>query len=159
MSYEPPVAEIGFTLRAVADFDDAALGDIPLDAILAEAGRFAADVIAPLNRVGDREGVRFADGAVTTAPGWRDAYRRFAEAGWTGVSAPEHHGGMGLPVTIEMAVQEMWNSGAAAFAVAPMLTVGAIEAIDAHGSNELKALYLPRLVAGAWMGTMNLTEP
>ena len=159
MSYDPPIEEIGFTLRAIAGFDDAALGDVPLDAILAEAGRFAAEVIAPLNRVGDREGVRFVDGAVTTAPGWREAYRRFAEAGWTGVSAPQDYGGMGLPVTVEMAVQEMWNSGAAAFAVGPMLTVGAIEAIAAHGSDELKSLYLPRLVDGAWTATMNLTEP
>ena len=116
-------------------------------------------MLAPLNRVGDREGVRLHDGVVTTAPGWREAYRQFAEAGWTGVSAPEEYGGQGLPVMVEMAVQELWNAGNAAFAVGPMLTVGAIEALAAHGSDELKAAYLPQLVSGEWTATMNLTEP
>jgi alkylation response protein AidB-like acyl-CoA dehydrogenase len=135
------------------------LGDLPLDAILAEAGRFAEEVLAPLNQVGDREGVRLKDGVVTTAPGFREAFRRFAEAGWSGVSAPEEYGGQGLPVTVGMAVQELWNAGAASFAVGPMLTAGAIEAIAAHGSADLKAACLPRLVSGAWTATMNLTEP
>ena len=159
MAFRAPVADIGFTLRKIAAHDPVTLGDFPLDTILAEAGRFAEEVLAPLNRVGDREGVRLDDGKVTTAPGWRDAYRRFAEAGWTGVSAPEEYGGQGLPVAVEMAVQEMWNAGAAAFAVGPMLTVGAIEAISVHGSADLRAAYLPRLVSGAWTATMNLTEP
>jgi alkylation response protein AidB-like acyl-CoA dehydrogenase len=159
MAFRVPLADIGFTLRNIAGFDPAAFGDVPLDAILGEAGRFAADVLTPLNRVGDREGVRLREGIVTTAPGWREAYRRFAEAGWTGVSAPEEYGGQGLPVMVEMAVQEMWNAGNAAFAVGPMLTVGAIEALAAHGSDELKAAYLPQLISGAWTATMNLTEP
>lgn len=159
MAFTAPLADIGFTLRKIAGFDTAELRDVPLEAILGEAGRFAVDVLAPLNRVGDREGVRLHDGAVTTAPGWREAYRRFAEAGWTGVSAPEEFGGQGLPVMVEMAVQELWNAGNAAFAVGPMLTVGAIEALAAHGSAGLKATYLPRLVSGEWTATMNLTEP
>ncbi len=159
MPFRAPLADIGFTLRKIAGHDPSMLGDLPLDAILAEAGRFAEEVLAPLNRVGDREGVRLQDGEVTTAPGFRETYRRFAEAGWTGVSAPEEFGGQGLPVAIEMAVQEMWNAGAASFAVGPMLTVGAIEAIVVHGSAGMKAVYLPRLISGEWTATMNLTEP
>ncbi|HET7714534.1 MAG TPA: acyl-CoA dehydrogenase [Bauldia sp.] len=146
-------------MRAADGDNGGVLADVPLDAILGEAARFTGEVLAPLNRVGDREGVRLKDGAVTTAPGWKEAYRRFAEAGWTGVSAPEQYGGQGLPVMVEMAVQEMWNAGAAAFAVGPMLTVGAIEALAAHGAAEIRATYLPRLVAGRWTATMNLTEP
>ena len=159
MTFTPPVAEIAAALHAAAGSDSPVLDDVPLDDILAEAGRFAAEVLAPLNRVGDREGVTFRDGTVTTAPGWRDAYRRFAEGGWTGVSAPETHGGQGLPTMIEMAVQELWNAGNAAFAVGPMLTAGAIEALAAHGSEEIRAAYLPHLVSGTWTATMNLTEP
>ncbi len=159
MAYTAPLADIGFTLRRIAGFDESRFGDVPLEAILEEAGRFAAGVLAPLNRVGDREGVRIADGVVTTAPGWQEAYRGFVAGGWSGVSAPEAHGGLGLPVMVEMAVQELWNGGNAAFAVGPMLTVGAIEALAAHGSEALKATYLPKLVAGRWTGTMNLTEP
>ncbi len=159
MTLTAPLADIGFTLRAIAGFDESRLGDVPLEAILGEAGRFAADVLAPLNRIGDREGVRLHDGQVTTAPGWREAYRQFAAGGWSGVSAPEEYGGQGLPVMVEMAVQELWNWGNAAFAVGPMLTAGAIEALAAHGSAELKAAYLPHLISGRWTGTMNLTEP
>jgi len=159
MAFTAPLADIGFTLRAIAGFDEAHFGETPLEAIITEAGRFAADVLAPLNVVGDRVGVRLDDGVVTTAPGWRDAYRRFTAAGWTGVGAPEEYGGQGLPVMIEMAVQEQWNAGNAAFAVGPMLTAGAIEALAAHGSADLKAAYLPHLVSGAWAATMNLTEP
>ncbi len=159
MTLTAPLADIGFTLRAIAGFDEGRFGDVPLEAILGEAGRYAADVLAPLNRIGDREGVRLHDGDVTTPPGWREAYRQFAEGGWSGVSAPEEHGGQSLPVMVEMAVQELWNWGNAAFAVGPMLTAGAIEALTAHGSAELKAAYLPHLVSGRYTGTMNLTEP
>jgi len=159
MTFSPPLSEIAAALRLADTGAHPILADVPVDDILAEAGRFAAGVLAPLNRAGDREGVAFRDGLVSTAPGWREAYERFAAGGWTGVSAPEAHGGQGLPVMIEMAVQELWNAGNAAFAVGPMLTVGAIEAIAAHGPDALKALYLPKLVSGAWTATMNLTEP
>jgi hypothetical protein len=159
MAFTAPLADIAFTLRSIAGFDEERFGDVPLEAILDEAGRFAAEVLAPLNQVGDRNGVTLRDGLVTTAPGWREAYRRFAEGGWTGVSAPEEYGGQGLPAMVEMAAQELWNGGNAAFAVGPMLTVGAIEALAAHGSDQLKAAYLPKLIAGEWTGTMNLTEP
>ncbi len=159
MTFTPPLGEIAAALRAAAGADSSILADVPVDEILGEAGRFAAEVLAPLNRVGDRDGVSFREGRVATAPGWKDAYRRFAEGGWTGVSAPEAFGGLGLPVMLEMAVQELWNAGNAAFAVGPMLGVGATEALAAHGSEALKAAYLPRLVSGEWTATMNLTEP
>ena len=159
MTFSPPLAEIAAALRLADQSGGSVLADLPVDEVLGEAGRLAAEVLAPLNRVGDREGAALRDGGVATAPGWRAAYEHFAAGGWTGVSAPEAHGGLGLPVMVEMAVQELWNAGNAAFAVGPMLTVGAIEAIAAHGSDALKALYLPKLTSGAWTGTMNLTEP
>jgi alkylation response protein AidB-like acyl-CoA dehydrogenase len=166
MVFQPPIAEIAFTLDKIASFDAAlasgVLGDLSTETvhdILAEAGRFAADELAPINRAGDRVGARRENGSVFTAPGWREAYRRFRDAGWGGIAAPEAWGGQGLPVTIGMAVQELWNAGAAAFAVGPMLTSGAIDAIEAHASSALKQRYLPRLASGEWMATMNLTEP
>ncbi|MBN9023802.1 MAG: acyl-CoA dehydrogenase family protein, partial [Rhizobiales bacterium] len=158
MTFSPPLAEILAALRVADGPDGRVLDDLPVAEVLGEAGRLAAEVLAPLNRVGDRDGTTLRDGAVATAPGWQAAYRHFAEGGWTGVSADEAHGGLGLPVMIEMAVQELWNAGNAAFAVGPMLTVGAIEAIAAHGTPAQKALYLPKLASGAWTGTMNLTE-
>ena len=138
MAFTAPLADIGFTLRKIAGFDAASSSDdVPLEAILAEAGRFAADVLAPLNRVGDREGVqaRRRQGDHARRAGGRPTAAS-REAGWTGVSAPEEYGGQGLPVMVEMAVQELWNAGNAAFAVGPMLTVGAIEALAAHGSDD-----------------------
>jgi len=127
--------------------------------VLDEAARFANDVIAPLNRVGDLNGSKLKDGAVTTPPGWKEAYKAWAEAGWNALPAPEAYGGQGLPALLQSACIEMWNSAAFAFALGPLLTVGAIEAIHAHGSNHLKETYLAKLVSGEWMGTMNLTEP
>ena len=166
MAFQPPLAEIAFALDKVAGLDAAlasgVFGDLSAEtvhAILAEAGRFAAEELAPINRPGDRVGARRENGSVLTAPGWREAYRRFRDAGWGGIAAPEAFGGQGLPVMIGMAVQELWNAGAAAFAVGPMLTAGAIDAIEAHASPALKERYLPRLASGEWMATMNLTEP
>lgn len=162
MAFQAPVAEIAATLTSIAGRDQAIPGDIDIEtvkAILAEAGRFAENELAPLNRVGDRQGVRLADGEVTTAPGWGAAYRHFAAAGWSGVGAEERWGGQGLPVVVEMAVQDIWNAGSAAFALGPMLTTGAISALEAHADPVLQAVYLPKLVSGEWMATMNLTEP
>jgi alkylation response protein AidB-like acyl-CoA dehydrogenase len=166
MAFQAPIAEIAFTLKAIAGLQPAMeaglfgdLGAETVDAILAEAGRFASEDLAPLNRVGDKIGAKLADGKVTTAPGWRDVYRRWADAGWNGLAAPEAWGGQGLPTLLNTAVNELWNSGAASFAAGPMLTAGAIEALDAHASRELKEKYLPKLVSGEWMATMNLTEP
>jgi len=164
--YRAPVPEIAFTLEHVAGLGAArAAGALPevdrevVEAVLAEAGRFASERIAPLNRVGDRHGVQISDGAITTAPGWRDAYRDLVEAGWNGVAAPVAFGGQGLPLAISAATQEMWNGACMAFALCPMLTMGAVDALERHGTDSLKRLYLPRIVSGEWTATMNLTEP
>ncbi len=162
MAFQAPVADILFTLTEIAGLDETVLADIGVDtleAILAEAGRFAEAELAPLNRIGDREGVRLAEGKVITAPGWKEAFRRFAAAGWSGVSAPERWGGQDLPVSVEMAVQELWNAGSAAFATGTMLSAGAIIALEAHASPVLQEIYLPKIASGTWTATMNLTEP
>ena len=164
--YSAPVSEIGFMLRHVAEFGRIAqafggeeLSDDLVDAILGEAGRFAAEELAPLNKIADRHGTPWNDGAVTTPPGWREAYRAWAEGGWNGLTAPEEFGGQGLPTMLQVATYEMWNSASMAFAIGPTLTAGAIEALVSHASDELKRTYLEKLVSGEWMATMNLTEP
>jgi acyl-CoA dehydrogenase len=164
--YRAPVDEIAFTLKHVAGLksalDAGVFGDLSedvVDAILAEAGRFASEEVAPLYRVGDRHGAILKDAVVSTPPGWKELYRRWTDAGWNGLSAPVDHGGQGLPLMLGIAALEMWNSGAMAFGIGPTLTMGAVEALEKHGSEELKATYLPKLVSGEWMGTMNLTEP
>ncbi|UXT56448.1 acyl-CoA dehydrogenase [Agrobacterium fabrum] len=164
--YSAPVDDIAFTLKHVAGLEDAlskgVLGDLSedlVDAILEEAGRFATGEVAPLADIGDRQGAKLADGKVTTPDGWADLYRRWAEAGWNSLTAPEEFGGQNLPHMLNVAALEMWNSGSMAFALAPTLTMGAVEAIVTHGSNDLKRTYLPKLVSGEWTGTMNLTEP
>ena len=166
MSYRAPVSDMLSTMRHVAGLDRLITEGLApeleggvAEAVLDEAARFANDVIAPLNRVGDLNGSKLKDGAVTTPPGWKEAYKAWAEAGWNALPAPEAYGGQGLPALLQSACIEMWNSAAFAFALGPLLTVGAIEAIHAHGSNHLKETYLAKLVSGEWMGTMNLTEP
>ena len=164
--YTAPVDDIAFTLKHVADMGEAmdagSLGDLSediVDAILHEAGRFATDQVAPLAEIGDKQGSKLIDGEVRTPDGWRDLYRRWAEGGWNGLTAPEEFGGQALPHMLNVAALEMWNSGSMAFALAPTLTMGAIEALVAHGSGHLKSTYLEKLVSGEWTGTMNLTEP
>jgi len=164
--YRAPVDEIAFTLKQVCGLSDlqktsrhAELGDDLVDAILTEAGRFAAEEIAPLNSVADRHGTPFEGGKVSTPPGWREAYHAWIEGGWNGLTADLEAGGQGLPQMLSAAALEMWNSGSMAFAIGPTLTIGAIEAMEKHASEELKAKYLEKLVSGEWMGTMNLTEP
>jgi alkylation response protein AidB-like acyl-CoA dehydrogenase len=166
MTYRAPLNDILLSLNHGAGLARAAadkqLGDYDPDmtaAILEEAGKFAEDVLAPLNRDGDKVGARFADGKVTTAPGWADAYTRWAAAGWNAVSAPEKWGGQGLPLALNAACTEMWASANMAFGLCPLLTASAIEALDAHGSEELKRIYLAKLISGEWTGTMQLTEP
>jgi acyl-CoA dehydrogenase len=165
MAYRSPVADILFSLNAVAGLPDliasGLAGDLDWDAvssIVTEAGRFATDEIAPLNRAGDLVGARYENGLVTTPDGFVDVYRRWAEAGWGGVSAPTEFGGMGLPHLINVACTEIWNGASMAFALCPLLTEGAIGALKAHGSRELRDIYLPPMISGRWTGTMNLTE-
>ena len=164
--YRAPVDEIAHTLKHVAGLgaalDAGRLGDLSedlVDAILGEAGRFATDEVTPLRKIGDEHGAVLKDGAVTTPPGWKDLYRRWTEGGWNALTGPEDFGGQGLPQMLSVAALEMWNSGSMAFAIGPTLTMGAVEALEKHGSDELKATYLEKLVSGEWMGTMNLTEP
>jgi alkylation response protein AidB-like acyl-CoA dehydrogenase len=166
MSYRAPVDDIAFTLKHAAGMGDALAqglyGDLDaevIDAVLGEAGKFASDVIAPLNRVGDKHGTPFKDGAVTMPPGWKEAYTSWAAAGWNGLAAPEAFGGQNLPHALNAACTEMWNAASMSFGIGPVLTMGAVEALAAHGNEELKRSYLPKLVSGEWTGSMQLTEP
>ena len=166
MAYRAPVEDIIFTLKHGAGFTKARadgfyqeLGDDDLNAVLGEAGRFASQVLAPLNASGDRHGTLFRDGEVTMPPGWKEAYRDWAAAGWNGVAAPTEWGGQGLPHAVNAACIEMWNSAAMAFGLGPVLTMAGVDALAAFGAEELKKAYLPKLVSGEWMGTMELTEP
>jgi acyl-CoA dehydrogenase len=166
MSYRAPVGDIAFTMRHVAGFDAAVaeglygdLGSDLAETILNEAGRFANDVIAPLNRVGDQQGTKLADGRIAMPAGWRETYQAWTEAGWNALPGPVDYGGQGLPVLLNSGCVEMWNSACLAFALGPLLTMGGIEALAAHGSEELKTRYLEKIVSGEWTATMNLTEP
>lgn len=164
--YRAPVDEIAFTLKHVAGLEEAlasgALGDLGsdlVDAVLAEAGRFATEEVAPLYKAGDEVGAVLKDAAVTTPPGWKELYTRWREGGWNGLTGPEEFGGQGLPMMLSVAVLEMWNSASMAFGIGPTLTMGAVEALEKHATEDLKRTYLEKLVSGEWMGTMNLTEP
>jgi acyl-CoA dehydrogenase len=166
MTYRAPVADIAFTLKYSAGLEravaDGIYGDLDLatiDAVLEEAGKFASDVIAPLNSVGDKHGTPFKDGKVTTPPGWKEAYTSWAAAGWNGLASPDDYGGQGLPQAVNAACIEMWNSASMAFGIGPVLTMAAVDALHAYGSDDLKARYLEKLISGEWMGTMQLTEP
>jgi acyl-CoA dehydrogenase len=165
MAYRAPVENMMFTLKHAAGFAAARaagihdLGDDLVEAILVEAGRFAEKVLAPLNAVGDRFGTAFADGNVTMPPGWKEAYQAWTAGGWNALAGPPDWGGQGLPRALNAACMEMWNSAAMAFGIGPVLTMAAVDALAAHGSDELKKAYLPKLVSGEWTGTMQLTEP
>lgn len=164
--YAPPLRDMEFVLRELVPLEEVArlpgfeeAGPEIAEAILKEAGKFAASVLSPLNAVGDKQGARAKDGEVTTSPGWQSAYRQFVEGGWNALAAPVEHGGQGMPRLVSALVEEMWNGANMAFALCPMLTRGAIEALELRGSDEQKHTYLPRLVTGEWTGTMVLTEP
>ena len=166
MTYRAPLADISFALNhgteLASALEERLFGDLTgddVDAVLVEAGRMAAEVIAPLNRVGDLNGTTFKDGVVTTAPGWKDAYRAWCKGGWNGLTAPTEWGGQGLPQVLNAACVEMWNSAAMAFAVGPLVGMSAIDAFAVHGSDVLKRAYLAKLVSGEWIATMQLTEP
>jgi alkylation response protein AidB-like acyl-CoA dehydrogenase len=145
------------TIAGFAQFQDA--GADVVDSILTEAAKVADNTLAPLNRIGDTQGARLEGGKVVTSPGWKEAWSALVEGGWNGVSAAAEHGGMGLPELLGLAISEMWQSANMAFALCPMLTQGAVNAIRLYGSDDQKASYLPRMVSGEWTGTMNLTEP
>ena len=165
MTYRAPVEDIAFTLKHAAGMGDALTqglyGDLDtdvIDVVLGEAGKFASDVIAPLNRIGDKHGTPFDDGAVMMPPGWKEAYKSWAAAGWNGLAAPEKFGGQELPHALNAACIEMWNAASMSFGIGPVLTMGAVEALAVHGSDALKRVYLPKLVSGEWTASMQLTE-
>lgn len=164
--YIAPLKDIRFVMQELAGQDkvvtlpgcEEASSDV-IDAILDEAAKFAGTVLSPLNRIGDREGARWKDTAVSTAPGFKEAYRQFVANGWNGLGCDPEFGGQGLPKLLSTAVSEMWKAANHAFSLCPMLTQGAIEALMIAGTEAQKAAYLPNLVSGEWTGTMNLTEP
>ena len=164
--YAAPLADMRFALTEIAGIDqiarlpgcEQATPDV-IDAVLEEAGKLAGGVLAPLNRIGDRQASRLENGVVRTPDGFKDAYAKYVEGGWNALPFAPEHGGQGLPFVLATAVFEMWNSANMGFALCPLLNVGAVEALHAHGTGEQKRLYLPKLVSGEWTGTMNLTEP
>lgn len=166
MAYRAPVDEIMFALNTAAGLPDLIERDVyggldsdTVRAIIEEAGRFGAEVLDPLNQVGDVDGSKLNDGAVTTPEGWKDAYKQFCEGGWSALSGPEQYGGQALPEVVSVAVTEIWNAANLSFSLCPLLSHGAVAALNSHGSDALKDTYLPKMVSGEWPGTMNLTEP
>lgn len=166
MTYRAPVDDIILSLNHGAGLLAAVkaghYGDFDIDmtaAVVEEAGKFATDVLDPLNQTGDRAGIKLTDKGVATAPGWKDAYKQWTDAGWNAVSGPEEWGGQGLPLAVHSAVNEIWSASNLAFDLCPLLTQSAIDALHAHGSEELKKIYLAKLISGEWPGTMQLTEP
>ncbi len=164
MSYSAPVDDILFTLRHIARARPAMADGSPLEwdevaAILDESGRFTSEIIAPLDVIGDRIGARFENGSVFMPPGFDAGYRAWRDAGWNAIALPPSHGGSGLPTTIGTATMEMLTSACMALSTLPVLSQGGADAIEAHGSAELKSRYLPKLTSGEWTATMNLTEP
>ena len=166
MNYTAPLTDMRFLLEQVTGLDT--ISQLPgcedatadtVAAVLEEAGRFAAGVLAPLNSVGDRAGSSLEDGKVVTPQGWKEAYQQFAEGGWVGLGLSPDYGGQGLPKCVATPVWEMWFSANTAFTMLPQLNTGESEAILLAASDELKSTYLEKLVTGEWGGTMNLTEP
>jgi alkylation response protein AidB-like acyl-CoA dehydrogenase len=164
--YQAPLADMKFVLRELVDFELLAqlpgFGEVTLDlaeAVLDEAAKFANSVLSPLNRSGDLQGARWQEGLVLTAAGWKQAYTRFVADGWNALSCPADLGGQNLPRVLSALVEEMWNGANVAFALCPMLTRSAIDAIELRGSQAQRDKYLPKMVSGEWTGSMNLTEP
>lgn len=167
VQYQAPTDDMAFVIRHVVDsqkisqlpgFEE--FSDDVIEAVLEEAGKFNSGVISPLNTVSDEQGAVLGQAnAVTTSPGFKDAYEQYIEAGWNGLSGNPEYGGQGLPELLATATNEMLHSASMSFGLCPMLTAGAIHAIEHHGSEAQKQTYLPKLVSGHWAGTMNLTEP
>jgi alkylation response protein AidB-like acyl-CoA dehydrogenase len=166
MSYRAPIKDMLFCMKELAGLDAVArlpgFEDMDADtaqAVLEECAKFNEGVVVPLNWEGDRYPSSFHDGKVTTTPGFKQAFRQFAEGGWQGLQHPVEFGGQGLPKTIGAACIEMLNSASLSFALCPLLTDGAIEALLTAGTPEQQKHYIPKMVDGSWTGTMNLTEP
>ncbi len=166
MPYRAPLADFQFILNNIVSFQDVAGTDLfaeaspdMVDAILGEAGKLSEEVLAPLQRAGDLHPAVLENGVVRTSPGFGEAFAQIAEGGWLGISAGPENGGMGLPQTIATAVNEMMSSACLSLSLNPLMTQGQIEALEHHASDDIKALYLPKLISGEWCGTMNLTEP
>jgi len=164
--YSYPYKDAAFLINEVIEFDrlceDAGLEDVNgelASAILEEASRLAGEVIAPLNEVGDEKGATLDDTGVRETPGFAEAYRQYVEGGWAALPFAEKYGGQGMPKVIATAAEEIWQSANLAFSLCPLLTHGAVDALEQHGTDELKNRYLPKMVSGEWTGTMNLTEP
>ncbi len=160
--YRPPIADMKFLLEHVTKLSAIGRDDLDsgtVEAILGEAGKLAADVLAPINHQGDRVGATWSNGEVTAAPGFKDAYRQYCEGGWNAVPFDPEYGGQGLPWLLSFPVQEMWQAANMSFGLCPLLNQGAVDAILHHGTAEQKQAYLPKLISGEWTGTMNLTEP
>jgi 3-(methylthio)propanoyl-CoA dehydrogenase len=165
-AYTAPLKDMRFVLNELAGLEEVA--KLPgyeeatpdtVDAILEEAARFASGVLDPLNRSGDQEGSKWSDGEVRTPKGFREAYRQFAEGGWNALPFEPDWGGQGLPKLVATPVDEMWTSANMSFSLCPLLTQGAVHALALRGSAKLQQTYIPKMVAGEWTGTMNLTEP
>ena len=166
MTFQSPTGEHRFILNDIVGFDAVAATDrygeaTPdlVDAILSEAGKLSDEVLAPLNPAGDAHPAKLENGVVRTSPGFADGFRAIAEGGWVGVTADPDYGGMGLPTALGTAINDMTAGACLALQLNPLLTQGQIEALEAHGSDAIKSLYLPKLTSGEWSGTMNLTEP
>jgi alkylation response protein AidB-like acyl-CoA dehydrogenase len=166
MAYKAPVRDLSFILNEVLEIDRYAnqpgFADASPDLIaqiLEEGGKFAEEVIAPINWTGDKQGCTIDDGVVTTPKGWKEAYHQMVEAGWTSLAADPKYGGQGLPAVVSMSVGQFTAAASAAFSMYPGLTGGAYAGIEASASDEIKDKYLPRMASGEWTGTMNLTEP
>ncbi|MGD8347991.1 MAG: acyl-CoA dehydrogenase [Gammaproteobacteria bacterium] len=164
--YQAPLQDMQFVIDEIAGLEEIsklpgfedATSDL-VGAVLEQAGLLASEVISPLNHIGDRQGTRIENNVVVSPPGYAEAYRQFVENGWQGLGKPTAIDGQGLPFLVHSAVAEMWYSANMAFALCPLLTSGAIEAIETHATPELQKLYLPHMISGEWSGTMNLTEP
>lgn len=161
--YKAPLEDMAFVLRDLLDIQRlesaAELDNDMLDALLTEAGRLAGEVLGPISHPGDMQGAQLKGDEVKTANGWKEAYAQYKDSGWNSVPFNPEYGGQGLPWALAFAIQEMWQSANTAFALCPMLTLAAVEALDIHGTQEQKDLYLEKLISGEWTGTMNLTEP
>jgi alkylation response protein AidB-like acyl-CoA dehydrogenase len=157
MTYAAPLADMRLVIDAFGNLPDDAAE--VADAVLGEAAKFAENELAPLNQPGDRIGSVLENGVVRTPPGFREAYRKFVEGGWNGLTCEPEIGGQGLPLALAVPLTEMWNSACMGWALCPLLNSGAVELLKTHGSREQRRLYLAKLVSGEWPGTMNLTEP